>query len=248
MTRSALLLIILFVITLLGGLAAFAPLSFALRQSGMVERGLGWQQARGSIWHGQVTGLTWRGQALGAVNLDSNPLRMLTGGASHAVNWTGPYGQGQAHIKASRSSLLAEGISLSLPLTERIGMDPALAHLGATLRLSNGLVRLDGAQCREASGTVTSDAARRVAVEFGRDWPLLSGPLACEAGHLQAALSGDAADGTRIRLTASQDTGFRIELANTDDDLKNMLLSGGFRNEEGVLVYDRALEGVETTP
>ena len=47
----------------------------ALRQSGIADRGVSWQQARGSVWHGQVTGLSWRGTQLGAVNLDSDLLR-----------------------------------------------------------------------------------------------------------------------------------------------------------------------------
>ena len=47
MMRTGFLFVALFVITLIGGLIAFAPLSFALRQSGIADRGVNWQQARG---------------------------------------------------------------------------------------------------------------------------------------------------------------------------------------------------------
>ena len=46
MMRTGFLFVALFVITLIGGLIAFAPLSFALRQSGIADRGVSWQQAR----------------------------------------------------------------------------------------------------------------------------------------------------------------------------------------------------------
>jgi len=248
MMRTGFLFVALFVITLIGGLVAFAPLSFALRQSGIADRGVSWQQARGSVWHGQVTGLSWRGTPLGAVNLDSNVLRFVTGGPSHDVSWSGPFGQGRGRIKASGSSVVAEEVSLNIPLTEQIGADPVIAQLGSSLRLSNGSVKLSGDRCEAAAGSVTSDVARLAAASFGRDWPVLSGPLTCTDTRLTAQLSGDAGDGTRIVLKAVAQDGFELELTNFDDELRAALLAAGFTDRNGALVYTRSMNRMETRP
>lgn len=246
--RSSTLFVILFLITLVGGLIAFTPLSFVLRQSGMAERGLGWQQARGSIWHGQVTGLSWRGTPVGAINLDSDLLRMLGGGPSHHVSWVGQQGQGQADIKASRDSVLADHINLNLPLTDEWNVDPMIAQLGGSIRLSDGQVRLAGERCESAAGTVTSDVVRLAAAGFGRDWPIVSGPLGCLNGQLEADLSGKAADGTVLHMMFSQSAGLRVTVAEADDEVKANLAFAGSRDENGTLIYERPLKPEGSRP
>jgi general secretion pathway protein N len=248
MMRTGMLFLLLFVMTLLAGLVAFAPLSFALRQSGVAERGLSWQQARGSVWHGQVTGLSWRGTPLGAVNVDSDLLRVVTGAPAHDVAWSGPYGQGRGMIRASRASAETKDVSLSIPITEQIGADPLIARLGSTIRLSQGYVKMSRERCDEASGNVTSDVARLAAASFGRDWPLLSGPLSCSGNQLSTILSGDATDGTRIVLNAGLQDGFELELTNFDEDLRNALLVAGFADRDGAMVYTRSVHRMETKP
>lgn len=241
MKRWHFLLGLVFLVTFLGGLIAFTPLSFVMRHSGAVQQGLAWQQARGTVWQGQVTGLSWRGTPLGAVNLASHPLRLVSGGPSHDVTWSGPQGQGQARIALRRTALKADGISLSVPLTGQIGTEPLFAGLGATVRLSNGSVRMTGTECETASGTVTSDVARLAAAGFGRDWPILTGPLTCENGQLHAVLTGAAADGTQIRLVADSLAGARAEVRGMDEDLEGVLLAAGFRDAGGALVYNRGI-------
>jgi type II secretion system (T2SS) protein N len=247
-TRTGILFVLLFVITLIGGVIAFVPLSFAMRQSGIAEQGVGWQQARGSIWHGQVTGLSWRSTPLGAVNVESDLLKLFTGGPSHEVIWNGPIGQGRGKIKASRSSVQASDLSLNIPLTARVGADARIANLGSSVRLSQGYVKLSGSNCEEASGTVTSDVVRLAAASFGRDWPVLSGPLSCSDKGLIASLSGDAADGTRIVLNAGARDGVELELTNFDDELRNALLAAGFSDRNGAMVYTSSVSGMETRP
>lgn len=239
--RTGIVLAIVFLTTLIAGVIAFTPLSFVMRQSGIAERGVGWQQARGSIWQGQVTGLSWRGEPIGAVNLESNPLRLLSGGASHHVTWVSPQGRGDADIKASRKSIVAGNANLSMPVTRRTGIDPAFSQLGASIRLSGGQLRFSGERCDSASGTVTSDIARLAAASMGRDWPILSGPLTCKDGELEALMSGAAADGTRLELRLNRATGLRVTLENADDEVKANLALAGFQSENGKLVYERPL-------
>jgi hypothetical protein len=248
MMRTGFLFVALFVITLIGGLIAFTPLSFALRQSGIADRGVSWQQARGSVWHGQVTGLSWRGTPLGAVNLDSDFLRLVTGAPSHDVSWSGPFGQGRGRVRASGSSVLADEVSLNIPLTEQVGVDPVISQLGSSLRVSNGSVKLSGNRCDAAAGVVTSDVARLAAASFDRDWPVLSGPLTCTDNQLTAHLTGDAGDGTRIVLNAVAQDGVELELTNFDDELRGALLAAGFSDRNGALVYTRSVNRMETRP
>ena len=239
---------LLLLVVLAGGLIAFAPLSFVLRQSEIADRGLGWQQARGTIWQGQITGLTWQGDGVGAVNISSNLLRIFSGKPSHEARWSGPAGQGVALVKVERNGGIAEDISLSIPLTERLGTDPQLAQFGGYLRLVNGQVRYRNGECVAASGTVSTDIVRLAAASFDRDWPVLSGSLACSSGNLAATLSGDASDGTQIILEGSLSGDLEIVIANADRDVRNALLSAGFVEEGDTYTYTHSDPFNEVTP
>ena len=237
MTRTGFLLAFLFVSVLIGGLVAFAPLSFLMRQSGVASQGLGWLQARGSVWHGQVTGLYWKGDPLGSVSLDADLMRALRGGASHTAQWSGPAGQGRALIILSGGGVSAEDVSVSLPLSDGLGIDPMIARLRASVRLTDGRVAYRGGACTQASGRVTSDLAQQAAAMFERSWPLLTGPLTCRDGVLYADLTGVADDGTDISLSANPETGLRIDIVTEDADARVALLSAGFLPEGDSLTY-----------
>ncbi len=248
MMRRSGILSVLFLLALMGGLVAFAPLSFVMRHSGLAERGLGWQQARGSVWQGQVTGMSWRGVPIGSLNLEAHLLRALTGAPVHDVVWSGQQGQGRAAITTNGKKTTASRVSLRIPVTEQIGADAFVASLGATLNVSSGRIRATGRKCDAASGQVSSDLARRAAATFGRDWPVLSGALTCEDGRVGATLSGEASDGTQITMVLDLQDGIEIRLARVDDEVRAVAVAAGFMDQDGALVYTRRPSATETRP
>ena len=241
MMRLRTFYVVLFLFCLLAGLVAFAPLSFAMRQSGLAEQGIGWQQARGSIWSGQVTGMVWKGQPVGAVNLQARLGRLFSGAPLHEARWAGPAGQGRALVGMKGRALNARDVSASLYVANLNGVDPSLLNLGSTVRLSKGHLLMEGERCRTASGTITTDLARLAAMAYDRDWPILSGPLSCEQGELAANMIGQAADGTIISFQGKLSTGLRLEIETLDEDLRAALKLAGFKAEGTKLVYARQM-------
>ncbi|MAN46206.1 MAG: type II secretion system protein N [Alphaproteobacteria bacterium] len=236
---------VVFSLCLLGGLVAFAPLSFAMRQSGLTGQGIGWQQARGSIWSGQVTGIVWKGQPVGAVDLQARPGRIFSGIPMHEARWSGPAGQGQALVGMKGRALNARDVSASLYLDHLKGIDPSLSNLGSTVRLSNAHLVMEGERCKAASGTITTNLARLAAVTYDRDWPILSGSISCEQGELGANMIGQADDGTVISFQGKLLTGLRLEIETLDEDLRGALKLAGFKAEGTKLVYARQAERQE---
>ena len=243
--RTSILLSLLFLVCLVAGLVAFAPLSFAMRSSGIAGQGIGWQQARGSVWSGQVTGLTWKRQPLGSVNIESSIARLVSGQPLHEARWNGPAGQGRALVTLQGQAVEVRDLSASFPV-DRIGkLDPALAGLGSTVRLSKARLVMRGSRCLEAEGTVTTDLARLAATAFDRDWPVLTGPLSCEQGEPVARLTGTADDGTVLALSGRPSDGLRLELETPDPDVRAILQASGFQADGNKLVYSRSPAGME---
>ena len=153
-------LILVFVAALIVGLISGIPLSFAMRNAGLIEQGIGWQQARGTIWRGQVTGLVYRGTPAGALDIRSSPLSLFTGSIASDINWGAL--TGRARLRLGR----------------------------------NG-------QCISASGAAQLDLVSRLGVQYGRDWPMLTGSPVCTDGTLKLPLSGDGPNGERFEVTLS---------------------------------------------
>ncbi|RAN33121.1 type II secretion system protein N [Hyphomonas pacifica] len=246
MMRLRTLYIMLFAVSILAGLVAFAPLSFVMRYSGLSSQGIGWQQARGSVWNGQLTGLVWKGHSIGAVNLEAQPTLLFKAAPWHEAIWSGPAGQGRAFIGFKGRALDAQGVSASLYVDRFVGLDPSLSNLGSTVRLSSVRLMMDGERCKLASGIVTTDLARLAAVAYDRDWPILSGPLSCEQGELTARMSGQADDGATIVLDAKLSSGVRLEIEPADEDLRGVLKLAGFKAEGTKLVHVGQAQRQET--
>lgn len=243
--RKSLLLIVfagVFVVTLI----ASAPLSFVLKQTGIVEQGVSWQQARGTVWHGQVTGLAVHGDAVGAVQGDFSLMRMIRGQPGHLLRWSGPSGQGSALAALSGDQILIrQGRAMVMFDAARISsLFPAQE---VSLRLSNMSIEATADGCRTASGKVNTDALSRISAVYGANWPDLDGVLSCADGDLVVSVEGRAADGTRISARSSLQGNGRLELWDVPENQTNALLLAGFTNEAGRFVYMQQLSSGETS-
>jgi len=230
------LLTTVFAGTLAAGAVANVPLAFVMKKAGLTSNGVSWQQARGTVWNGQVTGLSVNGEQVGAIEGSFSLSRMLQGQPGHMLHWNGPSGHGTAlaslgadgmHIENGQAAVTfdASRISSLFPARE------------VSLRLSH--VRADVGQggCTAASGDVQTDALAHVSAAYGATWPELSGFLSCEQGELVISLEGQAADGTGIAAKAYLQGGGRLELWDVPEGQTDALLLAGFTNEAGKFVY-----------
>jgi hypothetical protein len=228
-------LILVFVVTLGFGLASGVPLSFVMRNAGLVQKGVSWQQARGTVWHGQVTGLGYQDYAIGALDVKSSPLSLFAGSFGSDINWMGPAGRARGRISVSNSATKVSGVAAELDISRLQGVHPELRRVGGALKLSNAGASFNGSgTCTDASGTAQLDLVRRLGVQYGRDWPILTGAPACINGDLQLPLSGDGPNGERFEITvrALSDgrTGMDIRVERLDPQANGALAAMGFTN------------------
>lgn len=233
MKRAAFILI--FIAALMFGIMSGVPLSFMMRQAGLVDQGISWQQARGTIWHGQVTGLGYRGQPVGALDVKSSPRSLLSGAIVSDVKWVGQAGRARGKLKLSGSSANLSGFAAELDISRLSGIHPELRRVGGTLKLSNAAARLDSAgKCQAASGAAQLDLVRRLGVQYGRDWPLLAGAPACSDGNFELPLTGDGPNRERFEITlrARPDgrTGMDVHVERLDPQAIAALAALGFTN------------------
>tara|TARA_R110000803_G_scaffold82742_1_gene148934 strand:- start:1978 stop:2730 length:753 start_codon:yes stop_codon:yes gene_type:complete len=227
--------ILVFISSLVFGILSGLPLSFVMRNAGLVDQGISWQQARGTIWHGQVTGLGYRGQAVGALDVKSSPLSLLSGTIASDVKWVGQAGRARGKLKLSGSSVNLSGFAAELDIGRLSGIHPELRRIGGVLKLSNAAAHVDSAgKCRTASGATQLDLVRRLGVQYGRDWPMLTGAPACRDGNFELPLTGDGPNGERFEITlrARPDgrTGMDVHVEGLDPQATAALAAMGFTN------------------
>ena len=231
-----LLLTVTFLTVFVGTLIASVPLSFAMRSSGVTAYGVSWQQARGTIWNGQVTGLGFNGRWVGSAEGDFSFVRLLTGNPAHLVSWSGPEGHGRALVGFSGNALRVEQgqAVLSFDATRISAIFP---QQSVSMRLSNVAMKVGRQGCRAASGKAATDAFTQISSAYGATWPDLSGSLTCESGELVVSLEGQAADGTHIAAKAWLNGGGRLELWDVPEEQTSALLLAGFTQDAGKYVY-----------
>jgi hypothetical protein len=147
---------------------------------------------RGTIWSGELSGVTWRGVALGNLAITSSALDPPGDLVLKAGSESGPLLS--AAISLSSRGRAVEDIAASVDLATILPGAPA----GARLTLEDGSIAFEGDQCVSAAGNITTDAAPAQGV------PAFSGQLGCHDGELSATVSS--ADGLH-RLTLQMGLG-----------------------------------------
>lgn len=239
-----LLLSTVFAGTFVSVAAANLPLAFVAKKAGLSDRGVSWQQARGTIWHGQIVGLTVQGEPSGSIEGEFNPIRFLQGQPAHHLVWSGPSGHGSAFASLSNGGAhIQDGQAVIMFDASRISA--AFPARDVSLRLSHVSMDIERDGCRMAAGDVTTDALAHISAAYGASWPELTGFISCEEGELVMSLTGKAADGTQIAAKAFLQGGGRLELWDVPDSQTNALLLAGFTNEAGKYVYLQQSPGGE---
>lgn len=226
--------------------AANVPLSFVMRHSGLAQNGVQWQQALGTIWHGQMTGIYVQGDAVGAVEGDFSFLRFIQGKPGHLLRWSGPAGHGTALASIGANSLRIRNGQAAITFNVA-RISPAFPAQDVSLRLSNVAMDMDKNGCRTASGNVATDALASISAVYGAKWPELTGVVSCERGELFISVEGKASDGTQISAKTSLEGGGQLELQNVPENQANALLLAGFTNEAGRYVYMQKSPNGETS-
>ena len=231
-------LIILVSLGLIGGLIWQAPLSFALRQSGVASTGISWSQARGTIWQGQVTDIAVQQRKIGSVDLSLKPASLGGGKLEYRAQWVGPAGRGVGDLSLGTDTYSARNLSASINLSNIPDVVDEFKQADATFRMSRANIvwgRYEG--CKSAGGELQTDIVRLVGHRIQKAWPDLTGTLSCDEGSLVADLSGESQQGEEFNIVfyfaASEPVKYRANISGVSPDIQNALALYGFKLENG---------------
>lgn len=231
-----LFLVLVFIVVLIGALIAFVPLGFAINQSGIAQSGVGWTQIQGTMLNGRINGMHVSGQEIGDVELKLRPLSLLSMTPEYDVQWGSSGGRGTGTIKLSQNRLEANSVLLQQQISSIQALTPSARAVGGTVRLTDGEIRLTRNGCEDASGNLTTDALSKIAVQYGREFGAVSGPLSCRDGNIHIDLAGSSQRGDKITINAhSSLTGaarFDAWVETTDIEVSFALPQIGFIPED----------------
>lgn len=214
---------------------ATLPLSFVLRTLDLPAQGLSYARASGTVWNGEVAGLSWRGNDLGAAKIALRPLAMLLGRIGANVDFDGRgVITGGGHIALTPWGVMIDNLSVSaevanlpilLPLSGKISVD--IAHAD---------VRTGG--CRKIEGAAKTDALMHRPAGLAWQGPELTGPIECRGGAVVIPLTGGAENqAIAVAMTLGPDGSFgiRVEARAPDSAVASVLSAIGFVETDGVM-------------
>lgn len=208
------------------------------------------QEIDGTIWNGEVRGLTTGEVYLGDVAFRLRPVALLTGAVSADVTARdgAAIGAGRvnANLFAQRVSVQNASFAFDLTSVRRYSLF-GIPYQG---RIEARDVGLDWSRkgCSRATGEIWTDVLDASAKTLVGEALLLAGPAACEDGRIMVALKGgNRAGDADIMIAIDPAMTYRV-VASVDlgrADLENNLRRLGFEDGDGVLVYDAvgALKG-----
>lgn len=167
----------------------FFPLRFAWAATDSAGA-LQAQDARGTVWSGELTSVTWRGIPLGDLNIASSVLERPGDIMVSVRSDTGPLKTATLPLSSRGSAI--ENATAEMALAAVLPGAPA----GARVTLSDGSISLDGERCVSANGKIATDAIPAQGV------PAFDGRLECRDGSLLVtAASIDGAHQITIRMS-----------------------------------------------
>ena len=182
---------------------ALLPLRVALGAADLERLGLAARKISGTIWSGQIGGLTLNRQGLGNFDVRLEPLPLLMGRGSIRFDRIEDELQGPLS-----GTLLSGGSSRGVEdLTGRLAAGSLFAPVPVeALDFDRVSIVFRNGECVEASGTVTAVVGTR----FG---PLdltrgLSGPVSCEGERVRARLAS-AGGGELVQFYIAEDGRYR---------------------------------------
>ena len=229
---------------LLGAVAyglAFAPVMLITERS--FKAPLTYGSATGTIWRGEIEGLSLGAQPIGDVTYRLKPWSLLALNISGAVEIDGAaQGAGQVSLGFGQSVRLRD-VQLSAPHRMLVGLAPDIRNAPGGIEIALDHAHFRGGRCQSIQGRARTAALEAVGARWGWLGPALEGPLSCEAGLMIADLSGVSGEGeaVSVRLTLDEAGAARLraEVRQASGSLTLALRQLGFVNEAGVLVHER---------
>lgn len=239
-----------FVLVFLGATLGTLPLGFVLDKAGLRQAGLQWESARGSIFSGDVSGLSFAYQPIGTLSLKARPDALLTGKLAYTFHLQGAVGNGKGVVKLGRNQIQLDGFSGKFSASELVYLAPDIRQTKAHMDLQDVTVHFRNNVCHEASGRLVSDVLAKLAqLKAGLGASELSGTLKCDGPVLLALMAGRLQEGDRVtaaaRLGLREASSVEVHVQTSDPVLSGGLLAYDFSPEGQDYVYRRQMRLIE---
>ncbi|MEL7480867.1 MAG: type II secretion system protein N [Pseudomonadota bacterium] len=236
-----LLLFLLFVVVFFGAMILTTPLSFVLEQSGARSTGLRWDGVSGTVFNGQVSGVSFGRQPIGNVSVSIRPSDMLKGRVAYHARWSGLPSVGEATLAVGRNSVAVSDLNTTVAVEHLVGLADDVRRAGGNASISSASVTFNGRACASASGAVSTDTVSRALATYGVTGGLLSGTLSCDGPMLSLPVSGSVDTGDRIeaemRFGFTEPSSVEARVETSSPDIGNLLAFQGFEPRDGAYVY-----------
>lgn len=242
----SLIFLILLIVGIVFGAAAFAPLSAVLDAAGARRGGLDWTSASGTLLDGRLEGISANGKDYGNAALRLKPAALMGGALQFAIDWNGPSGRGAGQMAmTSVKNVTLRDYDLDLDLMALEQAARWIQQSGGRVSLRGEVIRFKDNACLEASGTARSDVLERNRAVLGDGWSDMQGDLRCEAGDLVIPLEAVNATGTKfgaqLRLRPGLPGRFEARVSGlVTRDLDYVLPLAGFRRDGNEYVYSHS--------
>jgi hypothetical protein len=214
------------------------------------KEGVAVAAASGSVWRGELKGVSVQGVKIGDVAYAADPVAILTGRfAARAAIRNGAV-NGAGRIAASlggRVVVTNAKFTFALDAARRYAI--LGAPLAGTLRVDASKITFSGEGCLEGSAKLWTDALMGPAKRVGSKAFDLAGDGACKGRNFVVALAGRGGDGAvSVNLSVSPALTYvvNVEAEPARTEVAEALQILGFENANGVLTMAAtgALRGV----
>lgn len=235
----ALLFVAAFAVLLVAG----TPISFVLKRSGVGSTGLNWSGAAGTMFSGEMSGVSFGAQPIGDVALKLEAGELLKGRISYEITWSGLATSGRAVVGLGQDTVLLSGLNASLAVEHLVGLSDDIRRSGGSAAISNANVVFRNEACQSAAGTVSTDTVARALAAYGVSGGSLSGEMACDGPMLQLPVLGETGTGDRIeallRVGLVEPSSVEARIATGSTEVGNLLVLQGFEPVNGTYSYRR---------
>lgn len=225
-------------------LIAQLPATIATSLIARVDPRFTYGEASGTLWRGNIADAGFNGISLGDIEYKVSPLSLLTLGVAAETSLSGGAITGDGNFRISMAQQLSirdASFDVDLARVANKGLLGEPVRGGA--RISASSFHYSRAGCKNGQGKVWTNAINGTVARFNGAAMPLAGPIGCDEGNLQIALSGSSADGTAdVKISVRPD--FTYEVTATvkplRDDVSSALILIGFEAQNGTLTYGSA--------
>lgn len=225
-------------------LIAQLPATIATSVIASAEPRFTYGEASGTLWRGTISDAGFSGISLGDIEYNVSPLSLLTLGIAADTSLSGGAITGDGHFRVAITQQLSiRDASFDVDLARVANKGLLGEPVRGAARINASLFHYSRAGCKNGQGNVWTNAVNGTVTRFNGAAMPLAGPIGCNEGNLEIALTGSSTDGTAdVKITVRPELTYEVTatVKPLRDDVSSALILIGFEAQNGTLTYGSA--------